>query len=82
MKWIGRYAYLGKLIRCLYEDKDRGFVPAYKQVAEFMGLKNNVAAAGKVQKGSKGTDDIVKLLTECGFINVDVFEDPYGKKRR
>jgi hypothetical protein len=47
-----------------------------------MGLKNNIAAAGKVQKGSKGTDDIVKLLTECGFINVDVFEDPYGKKRR
>lgn len=82
MKWIGRYAYLGKLIRCLYEDKDRGFVPAYKQVAEFMGLKNNIAAAGKVQQGSKGTDDIVKLLTECGFINVDVFEDSYGKKRR
>ena len=44
-----------------------------------MGVKANIAGAGQIQKGAKETEDIVKLLTDCGFTDVDVFEDPYAK---
>ncbi|MBR1378751.1 MAG: hypothetical protein IJ557_06465 [Bacteroidaceae bacterium] len=79
IKWIGKNAFLGKLIRCLYEDKNRGVVPSYKKIATYMGVKANIAAAGQIQKGTKDTKEIVDLLTDCGFTNVDVFEDPYTR---
>lgn len=77
IKWIGEYAFLGKIIRCLYENSK--YKPKYKKIASFMGVKANIAAAGQIIKGAKGTKDVIELLTECGFINVDVFEDPFAK---
>ena len=80
IQWMGKNAFLGKLIRCLYEDTAGEIVPSYKKIATFMGVEGNIAAAGQITKGTKGTDEVVRLLTECGFTNVDVFEDEEIKK--
>ena len=51
-------------------------------MAEYFGIgKSNIAGAKKIIKGGKDTNEVVELLSKCGFINVDVFEDPYGKKK-
>jgi len=79
MKWIRKKSYLGKIIRCLYEtDKEE---PPYKDMTEYFGIgKSNIAGAKKIIKGERDTNEVVELLTKCGFTNVDVFEDPYKKK--
>lgn len=80
IKWIGKNTFWGNIIRCLYEDKGKKMVPRYNKMAEFMGLDANIAGAGQKKKGVKGTDEVVRLLTECGFTNVDVFEEEEIKK--
>lgn len=75
IEWVGANAFLGKIIRCLYEDKETGQKPPYKKIAEFMGLHNkNLADAINAKKGKADTDRVIKLLKDCGFANVDVFE--------
>lgn len=54
IRWIGPKAYLGKIIRCLYEDQERYQKSPYTKIASFMGLTNsNLAGAGKLVKGAK-----------------------------
>lgn len=75
IEWVGAYAFLGKIIRCLYEDKETDQKPPYKKIAEFMGLPNkNLADAKNAKKGKADTERVIKLLKDCGFTNVDVFE--------
>ena len=80
IKWIGVKAFLGKIIRCLYEDTRQKMVPQYNDLAKFMGLNANLGGATQIKKGAKDTDEIVNLLTDCGFVNVDVFKEPNIKK--
>ena len=55
-------------------------VPQYNDLAKFMGLNANLGGATQIKKGAKDTDEIVNLLTDCGFVNVDVFKEPNIKK--
>lgn len=80
IKWIGVKASLGKIIRCLYEKKGNKRETPYKEMAKFMGLDANIAGAGQRKRGEKDTDKIVKMLSDCGFVNIDVFEEEEIKK--
>lgn len=80
MECVVENAFLGKIVRCLYEDKTKGYTPPYKKMSKYFGLNANIAGAGNIKKGAKGTEEVIKLLSECGFVNVDVFEELKVKK--
>ncbi len=72
INWVGSNAFLGRIIRCLYEDNFQQ--PPYKKIAEFMGLANKNLAAAKYIKRGKNARIVIDLLEDCGFKNVKVFE--------
>ena len=76
IQWTRKNAFLGLIIRCLYENKKRDQKPPYKKIAEFMGLPNkNLTNAKNAKKRNADTEEVIDLLVRCGFSNVDVFED-------
>ncbi len=78
IRWVAGKALLGKIIRCLYENEND--TPPYKRMAQFFGINANIAGASQITKGAKGTDKVVKLLTDSGFKNVDVFTNNTPKR--
>ena len=77
IKWVGIHLYLGRIIRALYSVNDSS--PNYKGFATFFGLKDkNIASASNPLTGPSGKHKLrkmVKLLEECGFVDVNVFKE-------
>lgn len=77
IKWVGKHLYLGRIVRALYSVK--GSSPNYKGFETFFDLKDkNIANASKQLTGPNGKHNlrmVVKLLEECGFVDVNVFEE-------
>lgn len=76
--WTGKPATLGKIIRCLYQTSTT--VPPYRKISNFFGIDNNVGGASNITIHNRTAQEIVQLLESCGFVQVNVFEDPSKKK--
>ena len=76
MKWNGKKAILGNLIRALYEKGDLNDSPKYRKIQAFFGMdeKTNLAEAKNRTHRTNSVKTTLKILEGCGFIKVDVFK--------